>query len=64
MDLLTPAEVCSKLGMKKKTLYSLRLRSESFPKPYKLTPKVLRWDETEIDKWITEKKEKEYGKSS
>tara|TARA_R110002153_G_scaffold251582_1_gene408985 strand:+ start:159 stop:344 length:186 start_codon:yes stop_codon:yes gene_type:complete len=61
MELLKPDEVCKKLGVTKDALYSLRLRSESFPKPYKLTPKVLRWDETEIDKWIQQKKESKHG---
>jgi len=64
MDLLRTREVAKKLGMTRQGIHMLRRRDTRFPNPIVLSSKVLRWDETEINKWITEKKEKEYGKSS
>jgi len=47
--------------MTKVALHSLRSRSEKFPKPIRISQKVLRWDEADIDNWLTAKKESENG---
>jgi len=61
MNLLNPDQVSRKLGMTKVALHSLRSRSEKFPKPIRISQKVLRWDEADIDNWLTAKKESENG---
>ena len=63
MNLLKPEEVSARLGITKSALPALRRRDETFPSPYRVSPKVLRWDEAEIDNWLTAKKENENGKS-
>ena len=64
MNLLKPTEVSAKLGITKGALHSFRRREHSFPEPIKVSPKVFRWDETDIDRWLTAKKEKTYGTST
>jgi predicted DNA-binding transcriptional regulator AlpA len=64
MNLLNPASVSEKLGISKAALHSLRGREASFPQPIRVSQKVLRWDEDDIDQWLTAKKEKENGKSN
>ena len=64
MALLNHDEVLLKLNMNKAGLYYLRRRDEGFPQPIRLTQKVLRWDEAEIDNWISAKKESDDGKNS
>ena len=61
MNLLNPEEVSSKLGITKAALHSLRGREASFPQPIRVSQKVLRWDEADIDNWLTAKKESEHG---
>jgi len=61
MNLLKPHEVADKLGITKKALPALRRREKSFPEPVRLSPKVLRWDEDDIDNWLETKKEKTDG---
>lgn len=63
MNLLKPEEVSAKLGITKAALPALRRREDSFPQPIRVSQKVLRWDEDDIDNWLTAKKEREYGKS-
>lgn len=57
MNLLKPEEVSEKLGITKGALPSLRRREKSFPLPIRVSPKVLRWDEDEIDNWLETRKE-------
>jgi len=64
MNLLNPEDVSAKLGISKAALHSLRGREASFPQPIRVSQKVLRWDEQDIDNWLTAKKEREYGKNS
>jgi len=63
MNLLTPEEVSDKLGISKGALPSLRRREVSFPQPIRVSPKVLRWDEEDINFWLTNKKESTNGES-
>lgn len=61
MNLLKPSEVSEKLGISKTALPQLRVREKSFPPPIRISPKVLRWDEADIDDWLTKRKEKNSG---
>jgi predicted DNA-binding transcriptional regulator AlpA len=63
MKLLRPNEVSEKLGISKGALPALRRRDNSFPQPIRVSQKVLRWDEADINDWLTKKKESTYGKS-
>lgn len=62
MTLLTPEEVAAKLGLSKRAFPQLRYRDDSFPEPIKLSEKVWRWYEDDIDKWVATKKETSDGK--
>jgi len=57
MNLLKPEEVSKKLGITKTALPALRRREKSFPQPVRVSQKVLRWDEADIDKWLESRKE-------
>jgi len=61
MNLLKPEEVSDKLGISKGALPALRRREVSFPPPIRVSKKVLRWDEADIDNWLTNKKESANG---
>jgi predicted DNA-binding transcriptional regulator AlpA len=61
MNLLKPEEVSEKLGITKAALPALRRREASFPQPIRVSQKVLRWDEADIDHWLSAKKEKTDG---
>ena len=63
MKLLRPNEVSEKLGISKGALPALRRRDTSFPQPIRVSQKVLRWDEDDINDWLTKKKESIDGKS-
>ena len=63
MKLLRPNEVSEKLGISKGALPALRRRDNSFPQPIRVSQKVLRWDEDDINDWLTKKKESIDGKS-
>jgi predicted DNA-binding transcriptional regulator AlpA len=63
MNLLKPEEVSEKLGITKAALPALRRRENSFPQPIRVSQKVLRWDEADIDQWLTAKKERDNGEN-
>ena len=64
MKLLRPDEVSEKLGISKGALPALRRREVSFPLPIRVSQKVLRWDEADINDWLSNKKESIDGKSN
>ena len=59
MNLLKPEQVAVKLGITRSALPALRRREDSFPRPIRVSQKVLRWDEADIDQWLNAKKEEE-----
>ena len=63
MNLLRPNQVSEKLGISKGALPALRRRDSSFPQPIRVYQKILRWDEADINDWLTKKKESIDGKS-
>ena len=62
MKLLRQDEVSEKLGISKGALPALRRREVSFPLPIRVSQKVLRWDEADINDWLSNKKESIDGK--
>ena len=56
MNLLTAEKVSEKLGVTKLALAQLRRRDASFPPPIRLSRKVLRWEEADIDNWVEGKR--------
>ncbi len=56
MNLLDTAQLSEKLGLSKGALHQLRRREASFPAPIKVSQKILRWDENDINRWLTIKK--------
>jgi predicted DNA-binding transcriptional regulator AlpA len=63
MKLLKPNQVSEKLGITKGALPALRRRDSSFPPPIRVSQKILRWDEEDINNWLLNKKESIDGKS-
>ena len=63
MNLLRPNQVSEKLGISKGALPALRRRDTSFPPPIRVSQKILRWDEEDINNWLLNKKESIDGKS-
>ena len=63
MNLLRPNQVSEKLGISKGALPALRRRDSSFPHPIRVSQKILRWDEADINDWLTKKRESIDGKS-
>ena len=63
MKLLKPNQVSEKLGITKGALPALRRRDSSFPPPIRVSQKILRWDEEDINNWLLIKKESIDGKS-
>ena len=57
MNLLKPEEVSAKLGITKAALNALRRREDSFPPPVRVSQKVLRWDEVDVNNWLKSRKE-------
>jgi predicted DNA-binding transcriptional regulator AlpA len=62
MKLLRPDEVSEKLGISKGALPALRRREVSFPLTIRVSQIVLRWDEADINDWLSNKKESIDGK--
>lgn len=57
MNVLTPDELAAKLGISKAAMHALRNRDQTFPPPIRLSEKVIRWDEADVDKWLETRKE-------
>jgi predicted DNA-binding transcriptional regulator AlpA len=60
---LNTAQLSEKLGMSKGSIAQMRQRDKSFPVPVKVSPRVLRWDESEIDEWLYARRDQDYGKN-
>ena len=52
MELLTSKEVTAMLGLGEHALKSFRERAIDFPRPVRLTARVLRWHKEEVEEWI------------
>lgn len=51
MKLLRDKQVAEKLACSQAHVWVLA-RTESFPKPYKLSPRVTAWSDEELDAWL------------
>jgi len=61
MQVLTSKEVTKKLNISRATLY-VWVRNEGFPKPFHIGGgRKTYWDEADVNKWLTSKKEMEHG---
>ena len=56
MQVLRIKEVAKRAAVSVPTIWNW-VRSGIFPEPFALTPNVTVWDEVDVDKWLTEKKE-------
>lgn len=63
MKLLRPDEVAQRLGITRAALASLRRRDDSFPTPIRISQKVLRWREEDVEGWLL-MREEEDGETS
>lgn len=63
MTLLNPQQVCDRLGIKRTALPYLRYRNENFPKPIKISPKVWRWYEEDIENFLANQQENNDGEN-
>ena len=52
--LLRREEVEQKSGLARTTIYRL-MRAGAFPEPLKVGPRAVRWPESEIEKWVSER---------
>lgn len=53
MKLLKTAEVCSKTGMSRSTIYKLEKNDPSFPRRRHLIGRRVAYIESEIDQWLS-----------
>ncbi len=52
--LLTRAEVESRVGLTKTTIYRL-MREKRFPEPLKISTRAVRWSASEIEAWLVDR---------
>lgn len=50
--LLTARDVCEELAISRATLYRLRRRDPTFPDPFYLGPRLVRWRKPDLDRWV------------
>jgi len=61
MPLLTDADVAAKLNMEVTQFKVFQRKNKTFPAAIRLTERTLRWDEDEVDTWLSAKKEEKNG---
>ena len=49
--LVTRREVEERFGMSRSTIYR-QMRAGNFPEPIKVSPKAVRWRESELEEWL------------
>ena len=52
--LLTRAEVESRVGLTKTSIYRM-MRAGRFPEPLKISTRAVRWSATEIEAWLADR---------
>lgn len=57
--LLSKRQVLDLVGVSYSTLWSW-MRLDGFPKPMRLSSKVIRWRAGEVDRWLKQKSRQEY----
>jgi predicted DNA-binding transcriptional regulator AlpA len=56
MQLIDAKGVAKKLALHPRRIYELVRKDSTFPQPFRLTCKALRWVESDVDSWINTKK--------
>jgi predicted DNA-binding transcriptional regulator AlpA len=57
MGLLTVEQLRDKLHVSKSYVFQLERNDPQFPRGIRLSARVLRWSEEEVNKWLESKKE-------
>jgi prophage regulatory protein len=57
MKLLRDKQVAEKLACSWPHVWALTRNNPSFPKPYKISPRVTAWSDEEIDAWLLTQKQ-------
>lgn len=57
MKLITTEELAEKMDVDIKSVYNFERRYEDFPRAIRISKRTIRWDEEEIDEWLTKRKE-------
>ena len=52
--ILRKPQVLARLGVSGTTLWRMQRRNE-FPKPFRISPGLIGWRETDVDRWIEER---------
>lgn len=55
--LITTKALAAKLSVGRSTVWRFVKEDPSFPRPVHLTARSVRWDDTDVDKWIASIKE-------
>ena len=56
--LISTKDVAERLNIGRSTVWFYVKEDPTFPRPHRLSPRNVRWDEQEIDQWLKSKKEK------
>ena len=59
MNLLTVEDVASSLKVAKSTVWELSRSDPAFPKPIKLSDRITRWLESDLEDWVLRHKQGE-----
>lgn len=57
MNLLSPKVAAESIGVSLASLYRLRAKDPTFPKPFKLTAGCVRFRADELDAWLESKRQ-------
>lgn len=52
MQLLSISEVMKKMGYRSRASVYALIEKREFPKPVKINSRVIRWIDSDVDKWI------------
>ena len=55
-DRISTQEACAHLSFSRTTLYQILARDKTFPTPYRLSARDLRWSRAELDAWMESKR--------
>lgn len=58
-NMLTDKQVGAKLSISSKTVWRYARELSGFPQPIRLSPRVARWIDSDLDKWMLSHKQEE-----
>lgn len=56
VKLLTSTEVKTRIGWRSTASIYNAIKKYNFPAPVKITPRISRWPEPEVERWIAERR--------